>query len=49
MVSGSAALPQPIMEEWEQITGHALLERFGMTEIGMALANPLNGDRIPGM
>ena len=34
MVSGSAALPQPIFEEWHQRTGHILLERYGMTEIG---------------
>ncbi|KAK7505813.1 hypothetical protein BaRGS_00003084 [Batillaria attramentaria] len=48
MVSGSAALPQPVMERWESITGHRLLERYGMTEIGMALTNPLSGPRIAG-
>lgn len=48
MVSGSAALPQPIMKRWEEITGHVLLERYGMTEIGMALTNPLHGKRVPG-
>ncbi|KAL6461383.1 hypothetical protein MHYP_G00295270 [Metynnis hypsauchen] len=48
MVSGSAALPQPVLERWKEITGHVLLERYGMTEIGMALSNPLNGPRIPG-
>ncbi|XP_033119611.1 malonate--CoA ligase ACSF3, mitochondrial-like [Anneissia japonica] len=48
MVSGSAALPQPIMEQWEKITGHRLLERYGMTEFGMALSNPLKGLRTPG-
>ena len=48
MVSGSAALPQPIFEEWEKLTGHTLLERYGMTEIGMALTNPLVGQRKPG-
>ncbi|XP_076343784.1 acyl-CoA synthetase family member 3 isoform X2 [Tachypleus tridentatus] len=47
MVSGSAALPQPVLERWEEITGHRLLERYGMTEIGMALSNPLHGKRIP--
>ncbi|XP_006818754.2 malonate--CoA ligase ACSF3, mitochondrial-like [Saccoglossus kowalevskii] len=46
MVSGSAALPTPIMEKWEEITGHVLLERYGMTEIGMALTNPLHGERV---
>jgi malonyl-CoA/methylmalonyl-CoA synthetase len=47
-VSGSAALPVPVLEEWRHITGHTLLERYGMTEIGMALSNPLHGDRRPG-
>lgn len=49
MVSGSAALPQPISEKWEKLTGHDLLERYGMSEIGMALSNPLRGHRIPGI
>ncbi|CAN0368695.1 unnamed protein product [Lampetra fluviatilis] len=48
MVSGSAALPTPVLERWEEITGHRLLERYGMTELGMVLSNPLRGDRIPG-
>ena len=48
MVSGSAALPLQILERWRQLTGHELLERYGMTEIGMALADPLHGDRVPG-
>ncbi len=48
MVSGSAALPVPVLERWRQITGHTLLERYGMTEIGMALSNPLHGSRRAG-
>jgi malonyl-CoA/methylmalonyl-CoA synthetase len=48
MVSGSAALPVPVLETWERITGHRLLERYGMTEIGMALSNPLHAERKPG-
>ncbi|XP_028813047.1 acyl-CoA synthetase family member 3, mitochondrial isoform X2 [Denticeps clupeoides] len=48
MVSGSAALPQPVLQRWAEITGHTLLERYGMTEIGMALSNPLMGCRTPG-
>jgi malonyl-CoA/methylmalonyl-CoA synthetase len=48
MVSGSAALPVPTLERWEKITGHRLLERYGMTEIGMGLSNPLDGERRPG-
>lgn len=47
MVSGSAALPERDMLVWNKISGHMLLERFGMTEIGMALSNPLNGIRKP--
>jgi malonyl-CoA/methylmalonyl-CoA synthetase len=48
MMSGSAALPVQTLERWREITGHTLLERYGMTEIGMALANPLEGERRPG-
>ncbi len=48
MVSGSAALPASTFARWQEISGHALLERYGMTEIGMALSNPLNGERRPG-
>ena len=40
MVSGSAALPVTQMDEWRDISGQTLLERFGMTELGMALSNP---------
>jgi len=48
MVSGSAALPVSVLEKWKAISGHTLLERYGMTEIGMALSNPLHGERRPG-
>ncbi|MGB8771500.1 MAG: acyl-CoA synthetase [Candidatus Korobacteraceae bacterium] len=48
MVSGSAALPVSTLERWKEISGHTLLERYGMTEIGMALSNPLRGERVPG-
>jgi malonyl-CoA/methylmalonyl-CoA synthetase len=48
MMSGSAALPLRTLERWREISGHVLLERYGMTEIGMALANPLRGERRPG-
>ena len=47
-VSGSAALPARILWRWREITGHTLLERYGMTEIGMAFSNPLAGERRPG-
>jgi malonyl-CoA/methylmalonyl-CoA synthetase len=48
MMSGSAALPVHMLERWLEITGHTLLERYGMTEIGMALSNPLHGQRRAG-
>jgi malonyl-CoA/methylmalonyl-CoA synthetase len=48
MVSGSAALPVSTLRRWKEISGHTLLERYGMTEIGMALSNPLRGERVPG-
>ena len=50
MVSGSAALPVTQMEEWKDISGQQLLERFGMTEILMALSNPYRPieDRLKG-
>ncbi len=48
MVSGSAALPVTVMEKWEKISGHRLLERYGMTEIGMAISNPYDAERKAG-
>lgn len=48
MVSGSAALPASVHDKWFSLTGQKLLERYGMTEIGMALSNPLHGERRPG-
>lgn len=50
MVSGSAPLPISVLERWRAITGHTLLERYGMSEFGMALSNPLEPEsrRRPG-
>ncbi len=48
MVSGSAALPVSVLEKWKEISGHMLLERYGMTEIGMALSNSYRGERLAG-
>jgi malonyl-CoA/methylmalonyl-CoA synthetase len=48
MMSGSAALPRTVLDRWKAISGHVLLERYGMTEVGMALSNPLRGERRPG-
>lgn len=48
MVSGSAALPESVMNKWKTISGHTLLERYGMTEIGMGISNPYFGERKTG-
>ncbi len=48
MVSGSDSLPIDTFERWREITGHTLLERYGMSEVGMAISNPLHGERIAG-
>lgn len=48
MVSGSAALPVGTLERWREITRQTLLERYGMTEIGMALSNSYRNERVPG-
>lgn len=48
MISGSAALPVSVLEKWKELTGHFLLERYGMTETGMVLSNPLEEERRAG-
>lgn len=47
MISGSAALPTTVLEKWREISGHVLLERYGMTELGMVLGNTVER-RVPG-
>jgi malonyl-CoA/methylmalonyl-CoA synthetase len=47
-VSGSAPLLESTFREFEARTGHAILERYGMSEAGMITSNPLIGPRIPG-
>ena len=47
-ISGSAPLLPETHREWEARTGHALLERYGMTETNMNTSNPYRGLRIPG-
>src|SRR6185369_4147794 len=46
--SGSAALPAPLLHAFRDATGHTILERYGMTEIGMALSNRYDGPRVAG-
>lgn len=48
MVSGSAALPISVLAAWKEISGHTLLERYGMTEMGMAISNSYREKRMPG-
>ncbi|NNM75978.1 AMP-binding protein [Sphingomonas sp. ID1715] len=47
-VSGSAPLSAETHREWEERTGHRILERYGMTETGMLSSNPYQGDRRAG-
>ncbi|MGR3434771.1 MAG: AMP-binding protein [Shimia sp.] len=47
-VSGSAPLGADIWEAFRTATGHAILERYGMTETTMIASNPLDGPRVPG-
>ncbi|MGK9052871.1 malonate--CoA ligase [Neorhizobium petrolearium] len=47
-VSGSAPLLAETHQEWEKRTGHAILERYGMTETNMNTSNPYDGRRIAG-
>ncbi|MDN3638817.1 malonyl-CoA synthase [Simiduia curdlanivorans] len=46
--SGSAPLLAETFVEFQSRTGHAILERYGMTETGMNTSNPLNGERRAG-
>jgi malonyl-CoA/methylmalonyl-CoA synthetase len=47
-VSGSAPLLADTHREWMARTGHAVLERYGMTETNMNTSNPYDGERVPG-
>ena len=47
-VSGSAPLSAETHKEFSARTGHAILERYGMTETNMNTSNPYDGERIPG-
>ena len=47
-ISGSAPLTEQTFTEFEQRTGHRILERYGMTETNMITSNPLDGERIAG-
>ncbi|RDD62189.1 malonate--CoA ligase [Ferruginivarius sediminum] len=47
-ISGSAPLLPETFEEFRRRTGHAILERYGMTETNMIASNPVDGDRTAG-
>jgi len=47
-ISGSAACPVKLFNQWQDLTGQVLLERYGMTEIGMGISNPYHGERRAG-
>jgi malonyl-CoA/methylmalonyl-CoA synthetase len=47
-VSGSAPLLADTHREWFARTGHAVLERYGMTETNMNTSNPYDGERVAG-
>ena len=47
-VSGSAPLPAHVFDSFRSLFGHAILERYGMTETFMTLSNPYDGERRPG-
>src|ERR1700692_3815508 len=47
-ISGSAPLLADTHREWAARTGHAVLERYGMTETNMNTSNPYDGDRVAG-
>ena len=47
-VSGSAPLLSETHRDWQERTGHAILERYGMTETNMNTSNPYDGARVAG-
>jgi malonyl-CoA/methylmalonyl-CoA synthetase len=47
-VSGSAPLPAQVLEEFRDLFGHTILERYGMSETIMNISNPYAGERRAG-
>ncbi|MEP7354523.1 MAG: AMP-binding protein [Acidobacteriota bacterium] len=47
-VSGSAPLPAQVLQDFQTLFGHTILERYGMTETLMIISNPYVGERRPG-
>ena len=46
-IAGSAPLLAETFKTFENVSGHKILERYGMTEAGMITSNPYDGDRVP--
>lgn len=47
-ISGSAPLLKPTFERFEEMTGHRIVERYGMSEALVIASNPVAGARLPG-
>ncbi|MBL8209487.1 MAG: acyl-CoA synthetase [Bryobacterales bacterium] len=47
-VSGSAPLPPQVLDDFQKLFGHTILERYGMTETLMNISNPYTGERRAG-
>ena len=48
LVSGSAALPVPVFDGLNALTGHAPVERYGCTETLITVSTRADGERRPG-
>ncbi|WP_406265687.1 acyl-CoA synthetase [Nocardia sp. NBC_00881] len=48
LISGSAPLPVPVFEKLRELTGHAPIERYGMSETMITLSTRADGERRPG-
>lgn len=45
-ICGSAPLTEQVFQQWEAVTGHRILERYGMSETIINTTNPLEGERL---
>ncbi|WP_188587367.1 acyl-CoA synthetase [Gordonia jinhuaensis] len=48
LISGSAPLPVPVFEQIAELTGHRIVERYGMTETLITISTRVDGERRPG-
>ena len=48
LVSGSAPLPVPVFDDIRRLTGHEIVERYGMTETLITVSTRADGERRPG-